>query len=181
MYSRKNRSTTILPATDTMTNVKEIDDKNVVSTSNVELQETTPKVTATDDPTKEKKHKRFKSPMRHIFKLKEQTTPPPPPYYRLKEEQQYTDSQFKEKPPKAPVQAIILATVLFIAGSIMITLGALMLTGYIKTQYSDRTWPLILVGTILFLPGFFHVRIAYWAYKGSKGFSFEDIPDLDWF
>ena len=48
-------------------------------------------------------------------------------------------------------------------------------------QYKDRTWPLILIGTLVFLPGFYHLRIAYWAWKGDKNFSFSDIPDLDWF
>jgi len=38
-----------------------------------------------------------------------------------------------------------------------------------------------LVGSLVFLPGFYHVRIAYWAWKGDKDFSFADIPDLDWF
>ncbi|CAF0937177.1 unnamed protein product [Didymodactylos carnosus] len=174
--------------------------------------------TTTVDPSKEKKQKRFKSPIssnrkkhnkderekllleylksskisengstqtyvafemkKHLFKHKDNG---PPPYYRLKEEQQYSDLQFKEKPVKPPVRAIVLAIALFICGSVMISLGALMLTGYIKTQYSDRTWPLILVGTIVFLPGFYHVRIAYYAWKGYKGFTFDDIPDLDWY
>ncbi|CAF1348964.1 unnamed protein product, partial [Didymodactylos carnosus] len=114
----------------------------------------------------------------HLFKHKDDE---PPPYYRFKEESQYTDLQFKEKPGKAPIRAIILAIMLFILGSIMISIGALMLTGYIRTQYRDRTWPLILVGTIVFLPGFYHVRIAYYAWKGYKGFTFDDIPDLDWY
>ncbi|CAF0941843.1 unnamed protein product [Adineta ricciae] len=104
------------------------------------------------------------------------------PYYRLQElEPQYSDLQFREAAPKAPIYAIGLATALFLLGSLMITLGSLMLTGYIKTQYSDRTWPLIVVGSLVFLPGFYHLRIAYWAWKGDKNFSFADIPDLDWF
>ena len=46
-------------------------------------------------------------------------------------------------------------------------------------QHADRSWPLILVGSLVFLPGFYHVRIAYWAWQGDKNFSYEDIPDLD--
>ncbi|CAF1200166.1 unnamed protein product [Rotaria sordida] len=105
----------------------------------------------------------------------------PPPYYRLNEENQYSDLQFQEPEVKAPVYAIVLAIALFLIGSVMIILGALMLTRRIETQYSDRTWPLILVGTLIFLPGFYHLRIAYWAWKGDRNFSFADIPDLDWF
>jgi len=103
-------------------------------------------------------------------------------YYRLEEkEKQFSDLQFNEPPIKIPIYAIILATTLFLIGSVMIILGSLLLTGYIQTQYSDRSWPLILIGSLVFLPGFYHVRIAYWAWKGDKSFSFADIPDLDWF
>ncbi|CAF0753997.1 unnamed protein product [Adineta steineri] len=104
------------------------------------------------------------------------------PYFRFEnKEEQYSELQFKEPATKIPIHAIVLATALFLLGSIMITLGSLMLTGYIKTEYSDRTWPLILIGSLVFLPGFYHIRIAYWAWKGDKSFSFADIPDLDWF
>ncbi|CAF3766626.1 unnamed protein product [Rotaria magnacalcarata] len=116
----------------------------------------------------------------NIFKSKTEDDKPSP-YHRLEEEKQYSDLQFQEPQVKVPIFAIILAVVLFLIGSVMITLGALMLTGRIQTQYSDRTWPLILIGTLVFLPGFYHLRIAYWAWKGDRDFSFADIPDLDWF
>ncbi|CAF4593438.1 unnamed protein product [Rotaria sp. Silwood1] len=87
--------------------------------------------------------------------------------------------EFQEPTAKIPIYGIILATVLFLLGSLMITLGSLILTGYIQTQHTDRSWPLILIGLLVFLPGFYHIRIAYWAWKGDKNFSFADIPDLD--
>lgn len=74
---------------------------------------------------------------RHIFKTKksdDDDDDKAPPYFRLKEEKQYSDLQFKEPPAKVPTHAIALAIVLFLLGSVMITLGALMLTGYINTQ-----------------------------------------------
>lgn len=46
-------------------------------------------------------------------------------------------------------------------------------------QYSDRTWPLLLLGALMFIPGAYHTRIAYYAYKGYEGFSFEDIPEFE--
>jgi len=126
--------------------------------------------------------KTSRNPLRHVFKAKTDEEQQGSTYVRLKEEQQYSDLQFKEETQsKVPIHAIILAVILFLIGSIMITLGALMLTGRIQTQYSDRTWPLIFVGTLVFLPGFYHLRVAYWAWKGDKNFSFADIPDLDWF
>lgn len=151
--------------------------EQTISPSNIELQENTDQNLQVH---KDKKRTRFRSPIKHIFKSKNEDEKPPP-YFRLKEEKQYSDLQFQESPPKVPVHAIVLAIILFFVGSVMITIGSLMLTGYIETQYKDRTWPLILVGSLVFLPGFYHLRIAYWAWKGDKSFSFADIPDLDWF
>lgn len=34
------------------------------------------------------------------------------------------------------------------------------------------------LGFILFIPGFYYTRIAYYAYKGYKGFSFSNIPPV---
>lgn len=34
------------------------------------------------------------------------------------------------------------------------------------------------LGAILFIPGFYYTRIAYYAYKGYKGFSFNNIPSV---
>lgn len=45
--------------------------------------------------------------------------------------------------------------------------------------FSDRTWPVLLLGILTFIPGFYHVRIAYYAWRGYKGYSFEDIPDYN--
>jgi hypothetical protein len=85
---------------------------------------------------------------RHVLKLKKDDGEVAP-YYRLKEEKQYSDlqvshsrstksftlaEQFKESPTRVPIHAIILAVALFLIGSVMITLGALMLTGRIQTQ-----------------------------------------------
>ena len=44
--------------------------------------------------------------------------------------------QFKAPPPKVPVKAICLAMVLFIAGSALIVIGALLLSGYIESKVS---------------------------------------------
>jgi uncharacterized membrane protein YgdD (TMEM256/DUF423 family) len=78
-----------------------------------------------------------------------------------------------------PVKQILIAFVMFIAGSIMIVIGALLFTGHISAQYSDRMWPLFTIGALLFIPGFYHVRIAYYAWRKYEGFSFEDIPNDD--
>uniref|UniRef100_W5NGS4 Transmembrane protein 230 n=2 Tax=Lepisosteus oculatus TaxID=7918 RepID=W5NGS4_LEPOC len=91
----------------------------------------------------------------------------------------YIDLQFKKSPPKVPYKAIALAAVLFLIGSLLIIIGALLLTGYIEVTNPDRTLPVLIIGILVFLPGFYHLRIAYYASKGYRGYSYEDIPDFD--
>lgn len=126
-------------------------------------------------------------------------------YSRLRTNEDFCDLQFREPPPRIPWKAIGLATVLFISGSVLILLGSLLLAGVIGVdvrqpatlslvriavfalaltalflfQYADRTWPLLILGSILFIPGAYHVRIAYYAYHGREGYSFDEIPDFD--
>ncbi|KAM4745157.1 transmembrane protein 230b [Anableps anableps] len=91
----------------------------------------------------------------------------------------YIDLQFKRSPPKVPYKAIALASVLFLIGSILIIIGALLLAGYFGVTNSDRTVPVLIIGIIVFLPGIYHLRIAYYASKGYPGYSYDDIPDFD--
>lgn len=92
----------------------------------------------------------------------------------------FTDAQFA-----APVQqnipwkAIILAALLFIVGTVLLIFGSLVISGHIDLQYSDRMWPMIILGLLMFIPGAYHVRIAYYAYKQVPGYSFDDIPEFE--
>ncbi|XP_024154451.1 transmembrane protein 230 isoform X2 [Oryzias melastigma] len=90
----------------------------------------------------------------------------------------YIDLQFQRSPPKIPYNAIALAIFLFLIGSLLIIFGALLLTGTIKVENPDRTIPVIIIGVLVFLPGFYHLRIAYYAAKGYRGYSYDDIPDF---
>jgi len=47
----------------------------------------------------------------------------------------YTSLQFKRPETKVPWRAIGIASVLFIVGSVLITIGILLLTGYISAEY----------------------------------------------
>ena len=90
----------------------------------------------------------------------------------------YHDDQFEDPDTarlKPPLKSIALAVFLFVAGSVMLVLGSLMLAGIIG-HYGGRAVPLLIVGTICFIPGFYNVRIAYLAWKGYHGYSFDDIP-----
>uniref|UniRef100_A0A1A8N801 Transmembrane protein 230 n=2 Tax=Nothobranchius TaxID=28779 RepID=A0A1A8N801_9TELE len=91
----------------------------------------------------------------------------------------YIDLQFKRSPPKVPYKAIALATVLFLIGSLLIIIGSLLLAGYFGDTDSERTLPILIIGILVFLPGFYHLRIAYYASKGYSGYSYDDIPDFD--
>lgn len=111
----------------------------------------------------------------------------------------FTDSQFRApaEPSYIPWKAISLAVLLFVAGLVMLTVGSLIVGGVIDTkvryqnnmrnsfvtifllQYHDRMWPLIILGAIMFIPGAYHVRIAYYAYKRFPGYTFEDIPEFE--
>ncbi|XP_007236299.1 transmembrane protein 230a isoform X1 [Astyanax mexicanus] len=101
-------------------------------------------------------------------------------YSRLADSDEgYIDLQFKRSPPKVPYKAIALATFLFLVGSLLIIIGSLLLTGNIYVSNPDRTIPVLIIGILIFLPGFYHLRIAYYASKGYRGYSYDDIPDFD--
>lgn len=89
----------------------------------------------------------------------------------------YDDEQFEDVVPiKAPIKSIIIAIVLFVLGTIMLTLGSLMLAGVINQgQGSFRASPLMVIGAIIFIPGAYNVRTAYLAWRGYPGYSFADI------
>lgn len=91
----------------------------------------------------------------------------------------FSDAQFDMPPARIPWKAITLATFLFIVGTILLIVGSLIVTGHIDTKYSDRLWPMIVLGGIMFLPGAYHIRIAYYAYKEYPGYSYSDIPEFE--
>ncbi|XP_071947075.1 transmembrane protein 230-like [Antedon mediterranea] len=102
-------------------------------------------------------------------------------YVRMKNESEFSDLQWKTlDEPKIPKRSILIAFLLFVMGTILLTVGVLLFTNtWFDVKYHDRTWPVIVIGCILFIPGAYHVRLAYYAYKGYKGYKFDDIPDYD--
>ncbi|PIN08606.1 putative membrane protein [Handroanthus impetiginosus] len=78
---------------------------------------------------------------------------------------------------KPPIKEISLAVALFVFGTLGIVLGIAMAVNKVG---GDRAHGLFfaILGGILFIPGFYHTRIAYYAYKGYKGFSFSNIPPV---
>lgn len=91
----------------------------------------------------------------------------------------FSDAQFEAPPQRIPWKALSLAAFLFVVGTSLLIVGSLIVTGHIDTKYSDRLWPMIVLGGIMFLPGAYHMRIAYYAYKEYPGYSFSDIPEFE--
>ncbi|XP_050217300.1 uncharacterized protein LOC126667892 [Mercurialis annua] len=78
---------------------------------------------------------------------------------------------------RPPVKEIALAVALLVFGVVGIVLGVFMTVNKIG---GDRAHGLFfgILGMVLFIPGFYYTRIAYYAYKGYKGFSFSNIPPV---
>ncbi|XP_037671282.1 transmembrane protein 230-like [Choloepus didactylus] len=71
----------------------------------------------------------------------------------------YIDLQFKKSPSKIPYKAIALAIMLFLIGTFLIIIGSLLLAGYISKEGADRAFPFLIIGTLVFLLGFYHLHI----------------------
>eukprot|EP01104_Vermistella_antarctica_P019008 TRINITY_DN7256_c0_g1_i1.p1 TRINITY_DN7256_c0_g1~~TRINITY_DN7256_c0_g1_i1.p1 ORF type:complete len:156 (+),score=31.70 TRINITY_DN7256_c0_g1_i1:48-515(+) len=79
---------------------------------------------------------------------------------------------------RPPRKAICLALALLLSGIALLTLGLMLVTGLIDSDYWKRGFILLLVGALVFLPGFFVSRIALYSYLGYRGFSYQDIPEF---
>ncbi|KAH7674749.1 Transmembrane protein 230/134 [Dioscorea alata] len=78
---------------------------------------------------------------------------------------------------RPPIREIALAVSLLVFGSLGIVIGVFMAYNQIGGDRAHGVFFAIL-GAVLFIPGFYYTRIAYFAYKGYKGFSFANIPPV---
>ncbi|KAJ4748004.1 Transmembrane protein 230 [Rhynchospora pubera] len=76
---------------------------------------------------------------------------------------------------RPPVKEIAFAVALLVFGFISVVAGFFMAVNRVGGDRAHGMFFAIL-GGIMFLPGFYYTRIAYYAYKGYKGFSFSNIP-----
>ncbi|KAJ1703518.1 hypothetical protein LUZ63_003297 [Rhynchospora breviuscula] len=78
---------------------------------------------------------------------------------------------------RPPVKEIAFAVALLVFGFISVVAGFFMAVNRVGGDRAHGMFFAIL-GGIMFLPGFYYTRIAYYAYKGYKGFSFSNIPPV---
>ncbi|KAL1928146.1 hypothetical protein VTP01DRAFT_3062 [Rhizomucor pusillus] len=101
-------------------------------------------------------------------------------FVELQDDPGFSAEQFIAPDPPIPWKAIGLALLLFTAGSVLITVGALIKLGYITSEvWLSRGIPFLVIGCIMFIPGAYHLYIAYYAYYKYPGYDFSMIPDWD--
>ncbi|VVA20065.1 PREDICTED: transmembrane [Prunus dulcis] len=84
----------------------------------------------------------------------------------------YTPKSFD----KIPWKSILLALFLLFLGSLLLFLSYFIFTGHMGGDLS-QAYGLLALGILTFLPGFYETRIAYYAWRGAKGYRFASIPD----
>ncbi|MEW5299914.1 MAG: hypothetical protein WDW38_002735 [Sanguina aurantia] len=85
----------------------------------------------------------------------------------------YDSSAVIDAASPKPWKKISLAVALLVGGSVLLFTGVgLYVTG------RPNVLPMLILGSLAFLPGFYYSRIAYLAWKGYHGYSLDLIPDL---
>ncbi|XP_042903770.2 transmembrane protein 230, partial [Parasteatoda tepidariorum] len=87
--------------------------------------------------------------------------------------------QYERQKPKFPWGGILLAIFLLVAGTVLIVFSCLLFTGHISGSHADGAWPCMILGMLMFIPGIYHVRIAWLAFRGYPGYVYEDIPNFE--
>ncbi|KAI8364113.1 hypothetical protein BD560DRAFT_403656 [Blakeslea trispora] len=101
-------------------------------------------------------------------------------FAELHDDPGFTSAQFETPETPIPWSAIGLAVLLFVLGGTLLALGILIKLGTITSEvWLDRGTPFIVLGSIMFVPGIYHLYIAYYAYYKYPGYDFSLIPDWD--
>ncbi|KAI8363120.1 hypothetical protein B0O80DRAFT_492284 [Mortierella sp. GBAus27b] len=101
-------------------------------------------------------------------------------FLQMQEDNGFSDGQFLAPMPTIPWKSILLAVILLVLGVVGLTIGSLLKVGIIDSpDWLDKGTPLLILGSLCFIPGSYHVALAYYAYREYEGYSFSHIPDLD--
>lgn len=74
-----------------------------------------------------------------------------------------------------PWKSIALALFLLALGSVLLIVSHLLFSSHMKGD-DAQAYTFLILGILVFLPGFYETRIAYYAWRGCKGYAFSRIP-----
>lgn len=80
-----------------------------------------------------------------------------------------------ELPEEVPWKSIALAVVLLAFGCLFLVISQFIYTEHMEGD-SSQAYGFLVLGILLFLPGFYETRIAYYSWRGYKGYSYSRIP-----
>ena len=80
-----------------------------------------------------------------------------------------------ELPKEIPWRSIALALFLLTFGTTFLIIAHFLYTEHMEGETS-QVFGFAVLGLLLFLPGFYETRIAYYAWRGAKGYRFSQIP-----
>ena len=103
-------------------------------------------------------------------------------YKRLSEEFEdsgFSKYQFEKSKIKIPYKSIALALILFISGITMFTISLINVFLNGSEGLNETCLVMFILGLLMIIPGAYHVRIAYCAYKELPGYDYDMIPDFD--
>jgi hypothetical protein len=87
--------------------------------------------------------------------------------------------QLRRRRDARPWGALLLALLLLSIGVVSLTMFTMISVGVLDERWAENAQPLLIVGLLGFLPGAYETRIAYAAWRGWPGYSFEQIPRYD--
>jgi hypothetical protein len=74
-----------------------------------------------------------------------------------------------------PWKSIAVALFLLAFGSLFLVISHFIYTEHMGGD-SSQAYGFLVLGVLLFLPGFYETRIAYYSWRGYKGYSYSRIP-----
>ncbi|KAG8384666.1 hypothetical protein BUALT_Bualt04G0141700 [Buddleja alternifolia] len=102
------------------------------------------------------------------------------------EDDYYDDSSRRQHDPrfdytpttyqKIPWKSIFLAIFLLLLGCLLLSLSLFIFTGHMGGELA-QAYGFLGLGLLTFVPGFYETRIAYYSWRGAKGYQFTSIPD----